>query len=223
METSPFRPKDVALEVLRRYGGMQSQHLQKVCYYAQCAHLAVAGVPLMTGRFQAGIFGPTHPDIFAALGGGPVSFEDAEVEQEVSWPPEVERVVERCWRMRLSDLVDMARSEVAWRAAREGYGPAERCEVEIDELLMRRRGEHLLGLRYTWPPGGEDALLAEISERHARDDAEFERSRLRSSTFDYWDPSVDKEDLHQDREALIRMARALIEERRGLLASLPPS
>lgn len=136
---------DVCDLILLRQGSISLVRIQTLLYYTQAWHLALRGRPLFPGRFQAWVHGPISREIFdrfrdrTRLGSaGPEDIREGF--DPTRFPQDqtgfVDTVLETYTGLDGIQLSEMARREPPWLTARTGYGPPERCEVEIDEALM---------------------------------------------------------------------------------------
>jgi len=138
---------DYLITAVRQTGAALSVlKLQKLLYYAQGWHLALAGETLFQGKFQAWPQGPVNRDVYdrfmatksldSELFESDVSkdFSAAEVNHENR--NHLDRVLLRYGKYEDSVLQEMIEREAPWREACEHGG--ERCEKEIDEDNMKR-------------------------------------------------------------------------------------
>ncbi|OWQ83394.1 hypothetical protein CDN99_26470 [Roseateles aquatilis] len=122
--------------------------LNKLLYYVQGWCLAVHDRPMFDARFQAWVHGPINTDVFDRFTAWDrclysiVAREDvregfafdalADVDRRL-----VDDVLESYGMYSGTDLQDMTRAEPAWIKARGKLPRAARCDVELDETLMR--------------------------------------------------------------------------------------
>lgn len=119
--------------------------LQKLLYYVQAWSLAVRGEKVFPNKFQAWIHGPVCREIYDRFKDtymlydnvAPVSSmtESAALLSE-DVRAHVDEVLAAYGEFTGIQLENMTHDELPWQKAREGYSPAARCEVEIDEGLM---------------------------------------------------------------------------------------
>lgn len=122
--------------------------LQKLLYYAQAWHLALFGLPLFPSRFQAWVHGPINADLFNRFAPKKSLYSLIECDDlspefnPLEVPEEIRRhlddVLEVYAGYTGSQLEDMSRREDPWIQARQGFAPSARCQVEIDEEVMRQ-------------------------------------------------------------------------------------
>ena len=118
--------------------------LQKLLYYCQAWSLAKRDRPLFPEPIEAWSSGPIVIDIyrrFSDQGMVPIYPESFDPEDESEIDPEESHFVVSVWEaykgFSASKLRDMTHEEDPWIQAREGYGPAQRCEVEIKPEAIR--------------------------------------------------------------------------------------
>lgn len=112
--------------------------LQKLLYYVQGWFLAVRKVPAFPERIEAWAHGPVVPDIYHELKqfGGKSFVIDIDALSPVPDLSDDERsIADEVWESykdySASKLREMTHREEPWVNARRGYGPADRCNVEI--------------------------------------------------------------------------------------------
>lgn len=129
--------------------GLSLLKLHKLLYYCQAWHLAFSnGVPLFQGRFQAWVHGPVNRHIYDRFKEtkslySEVKQYDVRNDFDLGKLPSsvrthIDNVLEVYAKFSGTQLEEMTHREDPWQKAREGYRPSQRCEVEIDEDLMRR-------------------------------------------------------------------------------------
>lgn len=137
--------------------------LQKLLYYVQAWHLAFFGEPLFVQRFQAWVHGPVCRAIYDRFGAtkslySTVTLEDIHPEFKPASVAEqhrahIDSVLEVYAGFTGTQLEEMTHQEGPWIAARRGYGDAQRCEIEIDEQLMRQH--YTEKFQASQPSGGQ--------------------------------------------------------------------
>lgn len=121
--------------------------LQKLVYYAQAWHLAMNdGKPLFNGKFQAWIHGPVNRDLYARFVENKSLYSPIETtdiskgfnpeEIPVEARNHIDMVLESYAPFSGSQLEAMTHEETPWIEARDGYHPAQRCEVLLNEETM---------------------------------------------------------------------------------------
>ena len=119
---------------------MTHLRLQKLLYYVQGWSLGVRGVPMFDERIEAWAHGPVVKDLFRTYsdhGGTPIPPPDEAVNLTVEEDAFVESVWEEYKGYSALALRHMTHSEKPWVEARRGYGPADRCCVEITKDALR--------------------------------------------------------------------------------------
>lgn len=120
--------------------------LQKLLYYVQAWNLAFFGTHIFEGRFQAWIHGPVNRVIFDRFRDVKTIYSEMDINDIMSddfskllddAKNHIDNVLEIYADYSGVQLEFMTHNEQPWVNAREGYAPAERCEVEIDERLMK--------------------------------------------------------------------------------------
>jgi uncharacterized phage-associated protein len=120
--------------------------LQKLLYYVQAWHIALHEEVAFPGRFQAWIHGPVSRTVYNRFCASKSLYSEITVSDITpGFNPEVidqrrrfhiDRVLDAYAAFSGSELEEMTHNEEPWRAARQGYRPSERCEVDIDETVM---------------------------------------------------------------------------------------
>jgi uncharacterized phage-associated protein len=118
--------------------------LQKLLYYVQAWSLVQREAPMFEERIEAWANGPIVRDLYsrlAANGRGPILPEDVDAEGEIDLADDERDFVSQVWYSykgySASRLWEMTHEEDPWINARKGYGPADRCDVEITHEAMR--------------------------------------------------------------------------------------
>jgi uncharacterized phage-associated protein len=134
---------DVAAYILELVGSVTTMKLQKLVYYTQARYLVMNGIPLFSNRIEAWANGPVAPDLFHAHSGkymiGRGSLGSMGSSSALSEPQRkaAEKVVELFGSYSGEQLRELTHNEAPWVDARKGYGPGDRCEVEITVDAMR--------------------------------------------------------------------------------------
>jgi uncharacterized phage-associated protein len=122
--------------------------LQKLAYYAEAWSWAIDGKPLTGSPFQAWVHGPVSRELFDRFK-ATKSLYSAMLSTDIrpEFNPEaidsderahIDRVLDVYASLTGSQLETMTHQEDPWVEARKGYGPTERCEVEINTETMRK-------------------------------------------------------------------------------------
>jgi uncharacterized phage-associated protein len=116
--------------------------LQKLLYYVQGWSLGMRGIPAFPSRIEAWAHGPVVRDVypyFADYGYQPIMNYSTPPSDSLN--PEDREFIESVWNVYKvyspSSLREMTHKEAPWLDARKGYGPADRCEVEITQAAMQ--------------------------------------------------------------------------------------
>ena len=120
---------------------MTSLRLQKLVYYAQSWHLALAGMPLFEEEFEAWVHGPVVPSLYFKYRG----MSNASLPRPDGPPPEfVQRSLEilnDVWdeygQYSAKRLEELTHAEDPWKDARRGHSPAELSNQVIPKDAMR--------------------------------------------------------------------------------------
>lgn len=122
--------------------------LQKLLFYIQAWYLALKGVPLFAGRFQAWVHGPVSREIYDRFSRSKMLYssldsDDVRDNFDASVLPAAVRthikdVLDVYGKYTGNQLEELSHSEKPWKAARGNCKPSERCETEIDEKIMAK-------------------------------------------------------------------------------------
>lgn len=134
--------------------GLNLLKLQKLLYYTQAWHLAFFNKPAFNGKFQAWIHGPVNREIYERFSRDKSLYSEI-VETDVrpgfdfngiseKLRSHIDNVLETYLRYTGSQLEEISHKEKPWQEARRGYRPSERCEVIIDEIVMKNYYRSLL-------------------------------------------------------------------------------
>ncbi|WDF57570.1 DUF4065 domain-containing protein [Flavobacterium sp. KACC 22758] len=128
-------------------GSLNHLKLQKLLYYVQSWHLAFYGTRFFDGKFQAWIHGPVNRAIYDRFKDtkymySTIDLDDlSDTEITTTLPIEVKEhidvVLETYAGFSDTDLESKTHQEEPWINARKGFKPSERCEVELDEEIMK--------------------------------------------------------------------------------------
>lgn len=122
--------------------------LHKLAYYAQAWHLAITGAALFDGKFQAWVHGPISRSLYDRFSAAHIIYDQVDLGDiapgfaisELSEPHQrhLDDILAAYAHFSCPELTEMVRAEDPWLAARGNARPAERCETDISEGLMRR-------------------------------------------------------------------------------------
>ena len=121
--------------------------LQKLLYYTQGWSIALRGRALFSERIEAWAHGPVVRDLYPHFASASkeqraITAEDFTQDEEFDLTDEEMEHVSGTWetfkQYSASSLRKMTHEEPPWSDARRGYGPADRCDVEITQEAMRR-------------------------------------------------------------------------------------
>ncbi|MFI5396775.1 MAG: Panacea domain-containing protein [Candidatus Binatia bacterium] len=117
--------------------------LQKLLYYVQGWSLALRGKPMFNESIEAWAHGPVVKDlypVFAGYGFDPIPPKD--FSGEIRLTNDEKKFVCQVWESykgySATSLRAMTHQEPPWMEARRGYGPAARCNHEINHPSMKR-------------------------------------------------------------------------------------
>lgn len=119
--------------------------LQKLLYYVQAWSLAVRREKVFPNKFQAWIHGPVCREVFDRFKDTHMLYDNISPANDMresaaalseDTRAHVDEVLAAYGELTGIQLENMTHDELPWQKAREGYAPAARCEVEIDEDLM---------------------------------------------------------------------------------------
>jgi len=121
--------------------------LQKLLYYTQAWHLAFYGKTAFDGKFQAWIHGPVNRTIYDRFSRNrslysEITEDDVQPGFDSRKIPKplrshIDIVLETYAKFSGSQLEEISHRETPWQSARRGYRPSQRCEVVIDESVMK--------------------------------------------------------------------------------------
>lgn len=135
--------------VLQGYGPMSHLKLQKLLFYCEAYHLAYFDKSLIPEDFEAWIHGPVCREVYNNLKGESLLYTDLGFGGQYNPQAEVDKVLNFDQLELLSDVLtelstwtgmqleNATHSELPWREARTGLGPADRCENVISKEKMR--------------------------------------------------------------------------------------
>jgi uncharacterized phage-associated protein len=116
--------------------------LQKLLYYVQAWSLVMRNRPMFEERIEAWVHGPVVREAYYHFknGDAPILAEDIG-EPNFDLDDDDREFIGRVWGSYKGysalRLREMTHEEDPWINARKGYGPADRCEVEITQQALR--------------------------------------------------------------------------------------
>lgn len=121
---------------------------QKILYYIQAWHLAFEDKVAFKGEFQAWIHGPVNREIYDIYKDRKYIYSDLKIDdvQDKEFYNKIndglrlhiDTIIESYAKFTATELELMTHEEEPWIKARNGYNPNERCEVVIDDNLMKK-------------------------------------------------------------------------------------
>lgn len=121
--------------------------LQKLMYYIQAWSLGINGAPMMNGKFEAWVHGPVCIELYNRFKDTKSLYSSITNDDVINKSPKdkfnpedvefINYILENYARYSGSQIEAMTHSEDPWINARKGYGPMERCHVEITQEAMR--------------------------------------------------------------------------------------
>ncbi len=122
--------------------------LHKLLYYLQAWNLAFGRGRLFDEKFQAWVHGPVSRQVYDRFKDTKTLYSSVDrADMRSTFDPTVitdadratiDSILETYADFSGDQLEEMTHQEDPWINARRGYGPAERCEVEISESDMRQ-------------------------------------------------------------------------------------
>lgn len=128
--------------------GLNILKLQKLLYYVQAWRLALKDEPLFVGKFQAWVHGPVNRQVYDRFVDSHgmydmltardirADFDLSKINQD--FRAHIDEILDAYASFSGPQLEQMTHEEPPWIVARGDRKPSERCEVELDELLMAR-------------------------------------------------------------------------------------
>lgn len=126
--------------------------LQKLLYYCQGWSLGLRGKPLFNERIEAWAHGPVVPEVYETLcpfKADPFTVESKDGDDKIDFAldDDEREFIGDVWDSYQSysalKLREMTHKEDPWVNARKGYGPADRCNVEITKEALKEYFENL--------------------------------------------------------------------------------
>lgn len=121
--------------------------LQKLLYYIQAWSLGINGYPMIKGHFEAWVHGPVCMELYNRFKDTKSLYSSIAEEDVLNKYPKdkinsedtefIDYILENYARYSGSQIEAMTHSEDPWINARKGYGPMERCHIEITEEAMK--------------------------------------------------------------------------------------
>lgn len=148
----PYDVNDIADYVILSLNGDEDYSLinlklQKLMYYIQAWSLGINGKPMMNGKFEAWVHGPVCIELYNRFKETKSLYSSITDEDVMNRSPKdgfnpedvefIDYILENYARYSGSQIEAMTHSEDPWINARKGYGPMERCHVEITQEAMR--------------------------------------------------------------------------------------
>ncbi len=140
----------LAAYILQKCGAMSHLKLQKLVFYVQAYHLAYFNTDLISDEFEAWIHGPVSRKLYESLDAKNTLYSDVVYEEKNDSPDTVfnelltndqlqliDDVLEELSPLTTLQLESIIHAEMPWKAAREGYGVADKCHVVIEKEMMR--------------------------------------------------------------------------------------
>ncbi|WP_343695468.1 type II toxin-antitoxin system antitoxin SocA domain-containing protein [Flavobacterium sp.] len=120
---------------------------QKLLYYVQAWHLVFNGTKMFESEFQAWIHGPVNREIYNLYRDKKYLYSEMHVNDILNMQNidtltseekiHIDNVLDAYAKFSSTQLEHMTHNEKPWIEAREGYGPYQRCEVDIDTEVMK--------------------------------------------------------------------------------------
>ena len=148
----PYNVNDIADYVILSLNGDEDYSLinlklQKLIYYIQAWSLGINGKPMMNGKFEAWVHGPVCIELYNRFKETKSLYSSITNDDVINKSPKdkfnpedaefIDYILENYARYSGSQIEAMTHSEEPWINARKGYGPMERCHVEITQEAMR--------------------------------------------------------------------------------------
>lgn len=127
--------------------------MQKLLYYVQAWALATKGEPVFPNKFQAWVHGPVCREVYDRFKETHSLYDSVRPTEDMRNSAgqlsgevrlHIDEVLEAYAHYSGTQLEAMTHREDPWIQARGGRHPAERCETEIDEDLMKSYYANLL-------------------------------------------------------------------------------
>lgn len=136
--------------ILKHYGPMSHLKLQKLLFYCDAYCLAFFGEELLSDKFEAWVHGPVCRRVFNEMKGASLLYTDMsyspmpgidedETFSKLSFDVKdlLNDVLVNLTKWTGIELERSTHSELPWIEARQGYGEADRCHVEISKETTR--------------------------------------------------------------------------------------
>lgn len=141
---------DVVIDKMNDYSGkslLSNLKLQKILYYLQAWCLGIHGKELFNGSIQAWIHGPVCVEVYNRFRDTKWLYSEM-LKSDILNPEPIQHlnkdedefinfVLENYGRFSGAELEAMTHNESPWIEAREGYGPNDRCDVQISNDKMK--------------------------------------------------------------------------------------
>lgn len=132
--------------ILKHHGPMSHLKLQKLLFYCDAYCLAFFGKELISDKFEAWVHGPVCRNVYNQMKGASVLYTDMsysplpEIDEDAEFamlPIDVQDlitdVLENLAQWTGIELERATHREQPWLEARNGYGEADKCHVEISK------------------------------------------------------------------------------------------
>lgn len=126
--------------------GLNTLKLQKLVYYTQAWFLAFYDEPLIKNSFMAWVHGPVCREIYDRFKDSKSLYSEITLadilptftyESVAPYVSHINSILEVYSGFSGSQLEEMSHNETPWIVARKGYSQFQRCEVEIDNEIMK--------------------------------------------------------------------------------------
>jgi uncharacterized phage-associated protein len=134
--------------ILQKYGPMSHLKLQKLLYYCESYHLAYFDDNLIPEEFEAWVHGPVCREVYDSLKDSSVLYVDLGFAGTNNPEAELNNLLSSDQSQLIIDVLNelsawtglelenATHSELPWCEARQGLGPADRCEKIISKNTM---------------------------------------------------------------------------------------
>ncbi len=135
--------------ILQKYGPMSHLKLQKLLYYCESYHLAYFDDNLIPEEFEAWVHGPVCREVYDSLKDSSVLYVDLGFAGTNNPEAELNNLLSSDQSQLIIDVLNelsawtglelenATHSELPWCEARQGLGPADRCEKIISKNTMK--------------------------------------------------------------------------------------
>ena len=135
--------------ILQKFGSMSHLKLQKLLYYCESYHLAYFDDILIPEEFEAWVHGPVCREVYDNLKDSSVLYVDLGFAGTYNPEEELNNMLSSDQSQLIIDILkelstwtgleleNATHSELPWCEARQGLGPADRCEKRISKETMK--------------------------------------------------------------------------------------